>query len=366
MLLLSLLFTLLCVYSLVAVMFSRNIIPVPQNSNNWQPFVSIVIACKDEEDNLPHLFDSLKKLDYEQEKLEIIFINDASTDRSNDLIEQFKSTIPGIFLKTLSATEKKKPGKAGALLVGIEQCRGKVVFITDADCRVSPDWIRAILPAFQENIGVVGGYTYIYQPKSLFAQLQALDWQFSLCIASAASQMNRPITWVGNNLAILKSAYDKVGGYENLQNSFVEDFSLIDAIERSTQWNCRFYAAAEGAVKTQSLPSLLSLYNQRKRWAAGISGARPFGIFIMVVAFLTHIFLLAVLIVHPLCGLVSLGLKSWSDLRIFSKRTKVDLKSDLFKMVVFQIYYIVYCSLLPILFLFDKRIIWKGEEFRRL
>ena len=363
--LLPILFTLLGAYALLAVILGRNLQSELKQTNDWQPLVSVVIACKDEENNLPHLFRSLQQLDYPQEKLDIVLIDDASTDSSGNLINQFKTENPGIIALSLAPGEKEKPGKAGALLAGIDKSRGEVIFITDADCEISPDWIRSLLLGFHENIGIVGGYTFIDQPKSLFDQLQAIDWQFLLTVAAAASQLNWPITWVGNNLAILRSAYDDVGGYRSLPDSVVEDFALIDAIERSTHWSCRFFTMQHGAVKTQPLPSLRHLYNQRKRWAAGISGARPFGLLIMSTAFLTHILIIISLFKHPFCGLLALLLKMWSDARILSNRTQIDQKPNIGRSALFQLYYIAYCVILPFLYIFDRRIVWKGQAFKR-
>ncbi len=358
------LFILLGGYSILAVLLSRNLRPVPESTKEWQPVVSVVIACRNEEHNLPGLFDSLRHLDYPRDKLEIILVDDASTDDTGSLIAAFEKSMAGVTTIALAPGEKEKSGKAGALLAGIELSRGEIIFITDADCRVAPHWIRSLLPALRENIGVVGGYTVIDSPARLFARVQALDWQLLLCVAAAASQMTRPITWVGNNLAFRRCAYDAVGGYRGLPNSFVEDFALIDAIERRTTYGCRFYAENQGAVRTRAAASLKQLYHQRKRWAFGITGARPFGLLIMSTAFFTHLFLVIVFLMQPFCGVAALLLKTWSDLRLLSKKQSTVQTINPWLLMLFEIYYILYSLVLPLLFLLDRRVVWKGEMFR--
>ncbi len=364
MLLLFLLFTSLSIYVLLAIVTSRNLTSIPPRRNNWQPNVSVVVACKNEDENLGDLFHSLSHLDYPAEKLEIIIIDDASTDQSAHLIRQFRAENPGLIHVALADGEKEKPGKAGALLAGIEKSRGEVLFITDADCRIPPGWIVSLLSAFQANIGVVGGFTLIDRPRSLFERLQALDWQFLLSVAAAAAHMGRPITWVGNNLAIRRTAYDEVGGYRNVRNSLVEDFALIDAIERGGKWSCRFYAMPQGVVKTRAAASIRQLYHQRKRWAAGISGARPFSWLFMGAAFLTHIFIVAAPIACPPCAVAALLLKIWSDRRILSKSAALlQEKTSLKELALFQPYYIAYSILLPFLLILDRRVVWKDQVF---
>jgi len=359
-----LLFMFVCAYCLLAVLISRNIKSGIGGTIKIQPFVSVIIAFKNEEENLPRLFESLRQLKYPSEKMEIILIDDASTDQSGILIKQFKSTAENVLSIRLSQNEKEKPGKAGALLAGIDQSRGDIIFISDADCQVPPDWISSLLPAFQNDVGVVGGYTYIAQADSWFGHLQALDWRYLLSVASAASQLNRPITWVGNNLAILRKAYNEVGGYRNVADSFVEDFALIDAIERNTRWQCRFYASDDGAVKTGPAPTLIRLYQQRKRWAAGIRNVRPFGLLIMTTAFVTNILIILNIALQPVCGLIALILKIWGDIRIFAHRSSVDVKPKIGCMLLFQIYMIANYLVLPFFFLFDRRIVWKGDPYK--
>ena len=366
MLLFALLLFFFTLYIILALVLSSAIQSVPEKKATWQPTASLIIAAKNEEKNLHACLTSLTLLDYPKDKLDIILVNDASTDDSAEIIRSFQQTLPHMQIIELRQGEKEKPGKAGALLAGIEHSHGRVIFITDADCVIPPDWIRSLLAGFRDNVGVVGGFTLIAQAQSWFERVQAVDWLYLLSAAAAAAQMNRAVTWVGNNLAIRREAYDSIGGYRSLPGSIVEDFALVDAIERRSPWTCRFYASAQAAVTTGAAKSLRQLYNQRKRWGTGISGARPFGGLIMGVAFATHLLLVAAFFKSPLCAAAVLLLKIAGDQRLVAKSSRLlHRKIRVPDRLIFQPYFIIYSLVLPALLLFDRRIIWKGESYAR-
>lgn len=351
-------------YILLAFVLSRNIQPVPEAKTKWQPTVSLIIAAKNEEKNLNACLSSLTHLDYPRDKLEIVLVNDASTDDSAGIIHSFQQALPNMRIVELKQGEKEKPGKAGALLAGIDRSRGTVIFITDADCQAPPGWIRSLLSGFQHNVGVVGGFTLISRAQSWFERAQAMDWLYLLSVAAAASQMNKAVTWVGNNLAIRRDAYESIGGYRSLPGSIVEDFALVDAVERRSPWTCRFYAAPQAAISTSAANNVRQLYHQRKRWAAGIPGARPFGGLIMAVAFVTHVLLLLAFVRTPILAVVALMIKMAGDQRLIIKSSRLlQKKITVPDWIIFQSYFIVYSLVLPLLLLFDRRIVWKGETF---
>ena len=83
--------------------------------------ISIIIAAKNEERNLPSLLDAILQLDYPQENFEIIIVDDNSTDgtfqKTKELAEQFANLV------TIKAQGKKYEGKRGALEIGIQSSK---------------------------------------------------------------------------------------------------------------------------------------------------------------------------------------------------------------------------------------------------
>lgn len=352
-------------YIFLGLLLRGNIQAIPIRQSSWQPTVSIVVAVRNEEKYLRDCLTSLSRIDYPEEKLDIIVVDDASSDGSTSIIESFAKNFNVDFVR-LEEGQKEKPGKAGALLAGIEKSRGEIVFITDADCIVPQSWVRDMLAGFHKRTGIVGGFTLLQPPVTIFEKLQAMDWFFLLSVASAASQFNKPITWVGNNLAVRRAAYDQVGGYRQLGESFVEDFALIDAVDRETEWQCRFYASPGSLVRTHAATTWNELYTQRKRWGLGVSSARPFGLWIMWSGFLVHLFLIVSIFFSFPLAILALIVKIGMDFLIL-QRSRHILKESFrtAEFLLYEPYYILYSMVLPLFLLIDRQVIWKGAELSR-
>jgi len=328
------------------------------------PTVSVIVAARNEEHNLPHCLAALARLDYPADKIEFIIVNDHSTDRTPDIIDSFCRMKPG-FIALHLQVEKAKPGKSGALLAAIEQSRGEVIFFTDADCVPPTTWIRGLLARLQPDVGIVGGFTTLQPIQSIGEKVQALDWLFLLSAASAASLLNYPISWVGNNLAFRRQAYDQVGGFLQIEDSLIEDFALINAVRNKTSWRCSFIADPETTVVSRPASTLNELYNQRKRWGTGIRRAPFFGLLLMGVVFTTHLLSLIALLYSPLILFAVVGkiVADWCIIRKTSHRLSQSIKFQ--ECLLFEGFYFLYSIFLPFLFLVDRRFVWKDVVFRR-
>ena len=340
------------------------------SQQGWAPPVSVIIAIRNEARNLSACLHSLAQLDYPADKLEILLIDDASSDGSGQLLQHFCASHPGMHSIRLDHADKELPGKAGAVYAGIKHARGEIIFLTDADCHVPCGWIHQLLTHFDEEVGLVGGFTCL-QPlpqdragSSPFAAIQALDWLFLLGIAAAAIRMGKPLSWMGNNMAFRRVAYDQVGGYPALGHSLIEDFTLLNAISLKTAWKVRIAPAMDAAVISLPVETLTALYNQRRRWALGIQQVRPFGKLLMVTSFLSHTGVAAGLVCCPGAALAALALLLAGDFLICCKMTAAMLNRPLLRHFPgFEALYFAYNLALPLLMLLDRRIRWKDQSF---
>ncbi len=357
-----LLFTIL--YSILGLTLRLALKLPPCASKRRQPHVSVIVAAHNEALHLPTCLESLLKLDYPHDKLEILVVDDDSTDNSAQIISSYAAQSKILTSIELNRNNKIKPGKSGALLVGIEASRGEIIFITDADCHVPHSWIKTTLSLFENQTALVGGFTLIdFHSANLLSRIQKVDWLFLLSVASAASQLRKPVTWVGNNLAFKRSVYDQVGGYRKLEDSYVEDFALINAINRQTEWSCFFYPSPDTRVFTFPAQSIAQLYQQRKRWATGISQARPFGWLLMANGFLAHGLIFLALFWAPPWALGCFFVLTMIDALLIKKASVLlNYKTSIIDLISFKIYYLFYTILLPIVLLFDRRIVWKHES----
>src|SRR5713101_3554770 len=127
----------------------------------YEPTVSVIVAARNEEHCIQQCIDSLLKLEYPREKLEITIVNDGSTDRTREIAEM--STDNSAALKVISAMqgEGNLRGKANAISQGIDASSGEILMFTDADCTVPERWVKETVRYFDNGVGVVGGFTLL-------------------------------------------------------------------------------------------------------------------------------------------------------------------------------------------------------------
>src|SRR6476469_6176103 len=114
-------------------------------------FVSVLVAARNEEKNLPHLLKALTTQTYPQEQFEIIIIDDFSTDSTAAVVQTFSN--PHIHLIRPNSSESQS-SKKRAIETGVQHAKGPLILITDADCIPEKDWVKTIA-AFHEQTNAV-------------------------------------------------------------------------------------------------------------------------------------------------------------------------------------------------------------------
>ena len=353
-------------YAAQCLLFMYGLITMRHEKNlSYEPKVSIVTAARNEEKNIRSCLESLVSTDYPPEKLEIIMVDDNSTDATPRIIEEFVSGHPGILMLTAQVSKDHLRGKANAIAQGIDRSSGEIILMTDADCTVQPFWVRATVQNFGETTGVVAGLTLL-RPEGWFAGMQSLDWAYILAVASAAMTLKNPLSCIGNNFSFRRSAYDEVGGYRKTKFSVTEDFALFKAITKSGRWEYRYPFEKETLVFSRACSNVRELYRQKRRWGVGGKDMPMSGMAIMVIAFCMHTMVLA----SPFLGINATLLLSGVFVKIVSDFLLLRLPllrtgetSQLKYFALFQLYYIVYVIALPFAVFLGGKVIWKGRKY---
>jgi glycosyltransferase involved in cell wall biosynthesis len=115
--------------------------------------VSIVVCAYNAGDDLRKCLDSLAA--QEHREIEIVVVDDASTDTTLDCARQFRARTDA---DTIVLSNETNLGVAGSRNVGIRQARGDIIAFTDADCIAAPNWISELIKGFGvSNASAVGG-----------------------------------------------------------------------------------------------------------------------------------------------------------------------------------------------------------------
>jgi cellulose synthase/poly-beta-1,6-N-acetylglucosamine synthase-like glycosyltransferase len=140
----------------------------PWNLNideTYEPSVSILVPAHNEEKTIRLKLKNLQKVVYPAEKLEIIVVNDASTDKTLDEINRFLNSHPALNIKVLNRIERV--GKSNALNFALKHANGDVIVVSDADCFLSSDTLTKALPYLSDsNVGAVAGREILLNPQS--------------------------------------------------------------------------------------------------------------------------------------------------------------------------------------------------------
>src|SRR5262247_3215782 len=117
------------------------------------PWLSVVVPVFDEEESLPELYRRLGTvLDLLAESSEIVFVNDGSTDRSSDFLDEIRKSDPRVTVVDLAYNS----GQHAAVLAGFQVSRGDVVVTLDADLQNPPEEIPRLLAAVDAGHDAVG------------------------------------------------------------------------------------------------------------------------------------------------------------------------------------------------------------------
>ena len=128
-------------------------------TGGWQPTVSVVIPVLDGEQTIGNCIDSLLGLRYPAERVELRVVDNGSRDGTAGVLRRYGERIVRL--------EESTRGPAAARNAGLRGAGGEVVAFTDADCRVDPDWLTALVAPLEDpRVGIAGGTIRAIPPAS--------------------------------------------------------------------------------------------------------------------------------------------------------------------------------------------------------
>jgi cellulose synthase/poly-beta-1,6-N-acetylglucosamine synthase-like glycosyltransferase len=327
------------------------------------PAVSILIAARNEEHNILRCLQAIAALDYPADKVQVLIGDDGSTDQTRALVEAFIKDRPGYTCIPIIGTLGKAKGKANVLAQLARKATADIFLFTDADIQVPPGWVHAMLSGLGENVGVVTGLTTVTGNR-LFDKMQRMDWLFSIGLMQVFSDLNMPVTTMGNNMLLTRRAYEEVGGFENIRFSITEDIAIFNKVLKR---GFGFRNIYDRSVLALSVPAqnFGSLLEQRKRWMRG-SVHMPkymFAIFVLHSAYypvLLPFFFQASVGIAGSIFLAKLILQSLF-LHICLKR--LDRSAPWWLYLVFELYLLVSSIILIIYFFIPTKVEWKGRRY---
>lgn len=122
------------------------------SKKSYIPKISVIIPTHNNDDTILENIQSILNQSYPKEKLEVIYINDGSTDKTTEILNQYKNKFKIFY--------QQNRGVAAARNLGLKNAKGQVIAFTDADCFPDINWLINLIKRYSpkdESIGAIGG-----------------------------------------------------------------------------------------------------------------------------------------------------------------------------------------------------------------
>ncbi len=256
---------------------SWNSIPLPRATTQLRPGppairVTVLVPARNEELHLEGCLRSLFNQTYPAQYLQIIVINDHSTDQTQALVEAHRK--PHLVLLNLQDLLPPEQGvrahKKKAIEVGVRHATGELIVTTDADCQAPAGWIAALVEAYQQwSAAFIAAPVKLTPGAGLLSIFQTLDFIALQGITGATVHAGTLTMCNGANLAYSKQAFQTVDGFAGIdQIPSGDDMLLMHKIAQRFTGRVFFLKSVEAQVSTQPMSDWASFLNQRIRWSS--------------------------------------------------------------------------------------------------
>lgn len=233
--------------------------------------VSVIVPARNEQNNIGNCVRSILTQSYPLSLLEIIIVDDHSTDRTAEIVRNFNQ--PSIQLINLWEhidPIKINSYKKKAIEIAIQKSSGELIVTTDADCIVPVDWISSIVSIYQTEQAVfIAAPVKIADKSTLLSIFQSLDFVTMQGITGAAVYEKIFAMCNGANLAYSKNSFAEVNGFDGIdQIASGDDMFLMQKISKKFPDRVFYLKSRAATVTTQPAENWKSFLQQRTRWSS--------------------------------------------------------------------------------------------------
>ncbi|MEM5875182.1 MAG: glycosyltransferase [Candidatus Aenigmatarchaeota archaeon] len=222
------------------------------------PKVSILVPAYNEEKTIASTLKSLLNLDYPKNKLEIIAINDGSTDKTLEIMKNFRKY-------GIKIIDKPNGGKASALNAGLKKAKGEIIVCMDADSIVKRDALKKTIGYFNDpKVGAVASSLKVYKPKTFWQKIQSVEYIYNIFLRKVLALMDSVFVVPGPFGLYRKEALERVGGWD--EKNITEDMELTFRLQKA---GYKIETCLNSIVYTKTPETFKRLIRQRVRWYRG-------------------------------------------------------------------------------------------------
>ena len=224
------------------------------------PSVSLIVPAWNEERGIAKTLESVLKLNYPRNKVEVIVVDDGSKDRTLEVANRYVK-------RGVVVYSKENGGKATAVNFGIDRAKGDFVACIDADSTIHKDSLRNVMRNFtDEKIGAVISTIKIREPKSIWQKIQHYEYVLTSFIRKLMSDIDTLYVSPGVLSVYRTDVVKELGGFDEKDN-LTEDLEIALRLRYN---HYRVLIEPESMTYTEGPRTFWALWKQRVRWFRGL------------------------------------------------------------------------------------------------
>jgi len=224
------------------------------------PGVTIIMPCWNESKTVHGTVTSLLALDYPKDKLNILIVDDGSTDNTWEEMQVYKDH-PQIAIYT-----QANGGKHVAVNFGIDQAKTELIGCLDADSFVSAHALKDMVRIFntKPEVMAVAPTLIVHQPKNVLQWAQKVEYNMSVYLKKMQAFLNAIHVTPGPFSIFRKEVFEKIGKFKKAHGT--EDQEIAYRMQEN---HMRIEHCPTAYVYTVTPDTVMKLYKQRLRWIYG-------------------------------------------------------------------------------------------------
>lgn len=333
-----------------------------------KPFVSVIIAARNEKNSVSTCLTSLMRQNYKPELFEVIVVDDRSEDGTFEVLSHFKSVWNSLKIIKVDQVPEGVSTKKHALSKAVEIAGGKIILQTDADCVVPENWISGMVSRFEEGIDMVTGAAPYFYGSGFLNSFIRHEYLWNITLSAGSIALGHGTHASARNLGFRQKAFESAGGYGSMKTVISgDDTLLLHRIQKLRKNGVATMPDSSTHVYSRAPVDFRSFVRQRIRHMSTGKYFDPVLIGIGIVVYGYHILtvislLLAFFSLHALTVCIASFL--WKNIvdSIALGRTKAIFGLDVAwkRFIINEFFLLVYMAVLPVCGLFVP-VRWKEK-----
>lgn len=224
------------------------------------PTVSVIVPAWNEGKTVHGTVESILNLDYPEDKLEVIVVDDGSTDNTWQEMLTYKDN------PRVRIFQKENGGKHTAVNFGIDNTKADFISCLDADSFVAHDALKRMINVFQKKpeVMAVAPSLIVNKPKNILQHAQKVEYNMSTYNKRMLAYLGAIHVTPGPFSIFRKEVFQKIGKFKKAHNTEDQEIAY-----RMQEHHMRIDHCHTAYVYTSSPDTVKKLYTQRLRWIYG-------------------------------------------------------------------------------------------------